>query len=87
MEIQWKDPGDIRQRGRPWSFTSEFYEQLKARPNEWALFREGTYASRAYKMRERYPDLEVTLRRAGANDNKTPLYDIYVRYVPSGEPF
>lgn len=79
--VEWKEPPPKRTRGRPWSFTSEFYEELKAKPNEWALFREGTYAAHAYKMRSRYPDLEVTLRRAGANEKNTPLYDIYVRYV------
>jgi hypothetical protein len=80
MSIEWKEPPPSK-RGRPWSFTPEFYEELKANPNQWALFREATHAAHAYKLRNRYPDLEVTLRGVGTNEGKTRLYDIYVRYV------
>lgn len=80
MSIEWKEP-PVSKRGRPWSFTFEFYEELRSRPGEWALFRESTYATHAYKLKNRHPDLEVTLRGAGTNEKKTRLYDIYVRYV------
>lgn len=85
--IDWKEPPARKTRGRPWSFSDEMFEELKSKPNEWALFREGTYAAHAYKMRKRYNELEVTLRRSGKNEKGTALYDIYVRYVPNAEPF
>jgi hypothetical protein len=83
--VDWKEPPPKRMRGRPWTFKPEFYEELKANPNEWALFREKTYASHAYRMRDRYPQLEVTLRNAGKSEKGSTLYDIYVRFVPDVE--
>jgi len=85
MSIEWKEPPPARRKGRPWSLTPDDVNKLKDKPNEWALFREGTYAAHAYKLRQRYPELEVTLRGAGTNDKGTRLYDIYIRYVGATE--
>lgn len=83
MSVEWKEPPAPKGRGSSWIFTPEFYEELKTKPNEWALFKSSAYAAQAYKLSKRMPDLQVTCRRAGENEKKTPLYDIYVRYVSS----
>ena len=84
MSIEWQEPPSVN-RGRPSSF--KLYEELRANPGKWALWKEEAYSNSGYQLRKTYPDIQVTVRRDGSNPNGVPLYSIYVRWVGDNGEF
>jgi len=78
MEIKWIDtPPPMKYFGN-----KAFYEELKKKPGQWALYRENTFYSYGANFRKIYPNVELTSRHTGNKTEKgTYLYDLYVRYV------
>lgn len=78
MEINWTEPPP-QQRNNVSRI--QLIDALKKNPGKWVLYKTKNYASAGYTFRKMHPNLEITTRAAGKNENGTPLYDIYVRYV------
>lgn len=64
--------------------TQEVQDQLRDRQGDWALLLEAatpTARNAIHAYCKRHPEFETTCRVVDHAEDKSPLYDVYVRYV------
>lgn len=80
--IRWQEPPPRERDGgnQPGSYYPGVIAELRARPGQWALIREGVTAAVASGLRKRFPDVEFrTVHTEG--DPRAQAVDIYARAV------
>lgn len=78
--IKWQNPPSDQRTTTPWT---EIAKALRERPNEWALVKEGTFASVATTIKF---GTKTAFRPAGSFEARTSKAaegkcDVYARYV------
>lgn len=83
MEIEWKDPPAVQPWGRWQAHDKAFAEALKARPDEWAVYRRANDRSTAYVAASYIRTGRRTAFEKGAFEARIDksTNEVFVRYV------
>jgi hypothetical protein len=92
MTIRFENPPTSASHGKggsgPKYLTHEIQEQLRSRPNEWALVMErASHIARAavHNYCRRRPWFQTTVRTVDKEPDGARIFNVYVRYVPNAE--
>lgn len=86
--IIWEDPKPSRKRGLDELRTPEksmakyngYVNELKNRPNTWAVFKRASSPTYSTRLKNAYPGVETACRRVLCEDGKV-RFDVYARWI------